>query len=189
MLTLVLVMCLATSSAYAADSTRSDLKGYKELMNYTSKDGTTHKKSTYINENGQPVYVDELNRSIVADPSKWTLLANREAYYSSRTLTGKEFKFPYPQIQAYSTGKSDAYSDSNHTNRFSIDKIGVITKLYRDDAILNTASETQNKSSSAAATAWQNDITCCNFNYKGYTNHTYENAGFEGWYPVTWEHF
>ncbi|PLR80949.1 hypothetical protein CVD25_22410 [Bacillus canaveralius] len=151
--------------------------------NYTTKDGEIVTKKDYYNKQGE-VIKSETEKAITPTASGDSITTLAAPHWVANTIVGKEWQFGWPQLRVYGTGSSKSYTSSSKTTYRAIDRIGVNTTLYYNNAVEDTATQTKSNAAVASATAWQQSTNCC-WQYKGQTTHTFQEAGYQSWYPVT----
>lgn len=165
---------LLSSSAVAANGTTISKNDESVKVEHYS----------YFNKDNFKVSVEQKSYSPKLEKSEITtqnIIPTATWEWKASTNLGKAFKFPYPQMQFYSTGES--YSP------VTIDKISVVTRLYHNGGILNTSTDSQTNSTRAVATAWQDTIILPDTSTYGQSNHTFEHSGYKSWYPETTERY
>ncbi|MEK3759649.1 hypothetical protein MKZ07_14470 [Paenibacillus sp. FSL P4-0338] len=82
------------------------------------------------------------------------------------------------------TSVSDSFTDSSKRTRLTIDRIYAKVKLYEDGGHIGSAEDDQSNLSHAGA---QFGSGASASNTEAYGAHKFEHAGFQSWYPETFD--
>jgi hypothetical protein len=183
------VMFGASTSYAASEENKHNNKYDMEIVDvktqsYKDEYGDLITRKEYYNKKGELIK-SETEKAITPTTSdnSFTATASGPHWVASTTI-GRQWEPGWIQMRIYGTGSSKSYTDSSKSSYRAIDKIGVFTTLYYNTAVEDTASQTKFNASTSSATAWQQSVNCC-WQYKAETNHTFEEAGYQSWYPVT----
>lgn len=90
-------------------------------------------------------------------------------------------------IDDVGTSTSDSWTSSSKTTRYVIDHIYAKTKVYNRGVIDVTKADDQLNASHAGASARCTSISHIFSDHEVYGAHTFEEAGFQSWYPETYD--